>query len=81
MKIYIELMCCEEETTIKIKSRPNKGDGIYLQDFKKLKGLSKSALKSVKNSIRFEVQDVVYGKPNILDDKKLRWFIKGELIQ
>jgi hypothetical protein len=77
MKVLINFLCSDEQTLIKIASRPNLGDGIYLQDFKQLKGLSKLMLKDVKESTRFVVADVVYGK--LKEHKKLRWIIQGEL--
>lgn len=82
MKVLINFLCSDEQTMIKIDSRPNVGDGIYLQDFKKLKGLSKAMLKDVEEKTRFVVTDVVYGfygEPK-QKGKKMRWIIQGELI-
>jgi hypothetical protein len=77
MKVLINFLCSDEQTVIKIDSRPNVGDGIYLNDFKELKGLSELMLKDVRDKTRFVVSDVVYGK--LKEHKKLRWIIQGEL--
>lgn len=77
MKVLINFLCSDEQTVIKIDSRPNVGDGIYLQDFDKLEGLSELMMNDIENKTRFVVSDVVYGK--LKGYKKLRWIIQGEL--
>ena len=77
MKVLINFLCSDEQTVIKIDSRPNVGDGIYLQDFDKLKGLSEVMMNDIKNKTRFVISDVVYGK--LKEHKKLRWIVQGEL--
>jgi hypothetical protein len=80
MKVLINFLCSDEQTVIKIDSRPNVGDGIYLDDFKELKGLSDQMRKRIVETTRFVVTDVVYGMYGPKEEhKKLRWIIQGEL--
>lgn len=76
---------------IEIDSRPNKGDGIYLDHYDNLVIQAEVPLSSnlnlsetialvrgdIKNSVRFEVTDVVFGK--LYNSNVKRWIIQGNL--
>jgi hypothetical protein len=79
MKIYLHLYYSDETILLKVDSRPNVGDGIYLDHFKEkhLMGFCREAKKAIEESTRFVVSDVVYGKIGVF--KKPRWIIQGDL--
>jgi len=76
MKVVIVDLEWDEPFLLNLPSRPNIGDGIYLQDCK-IKCKNLEYIEEIKHSSRFVVKDIVYGKYQKFN--KNRWIIQGEL--
>ena len=76
MKVVINELNYDEPFLLNLPSRPNIGDGIWLQDFN-LKKVHPELKKAIDASTRFIVTDVVCG--HFQKFNKNRWVIQGEL--
>lgn len=76
MKVIINELNYDEPFLLNLPSRPNIGDGIWLQDCN-LKKVHPKLKEHIEESVRFVVTDVVYGKFGKFN--KNRWVIQGEL--
>lgn len=63
MKVIIDFIDWDVRLKITVPSRPNKGDGIYVEQFKSVKNISCDELiKELNDSSRCKVVDVVLHK-------------------
>jgi hypothetical protein len=76
MKVIINELNWDMPFLLNLPSRPNVGDGIWLNDLK-LKNVHPVLMEAIKDSTRFIVTDVVYGK--FLPFNRNRWVIQGQL--